>query len=112
MTYVSQGPMLLDVHMHKPNTNSKNFMDALLAFWPGLQVLMPILFLFAIYFIYFIRTIANWKLFSRPGIERRSKTRGRNARNAISGDSEVQVHSGSVYHGFSGIHIRKVLKDF
>ncbi|XP_065213544.1 ER degradation-enhancing alpha-mannosidase-like protein 3 isoform X1 [Planococcus citri] len=39
MTYVSQGPMLLDVHMHKPNTNSKNFMDALLAFWPGLQVL-------------------------------------------------------------------------
>lgn len=30
--------MLLDVHMHRPNTNSKNFMDALLAFWPGLQV--------------------------------------------------------------------------
>ncbi|XP_029157313.1 ER degradation-enhancing alpha-mannosidase-like protein 3 isoform X3 [Nylanderia fulva] len=39
MKYVSQGPMLLDVHMHRPNTNSKNFMDALLAFWPGLQVL-------------------------------------------------------------------------
>jgi len=38
MKYVSQGPMLLDVHMHRPNTNSKNFMDALLAFWPGLQV--------------------------------------------------------------------------
>ncbi|XKL61531.1 hypothetical protein PGB90_008588 [Kerria lacca] len=39
MTYISQGPMLLDVHMHNPTTNSKNFMDALLAFWPGLQVL-------------------------------------------------------------------------
>lgn len=39
MTYISQGPMLLDVHMHKPYTISKNFMDALLAFWPGLQVL-------------------------------------------------------------------------
>ncbi|XP_014209956.1 ER degradation-enhancing alpha-mannosidase-like protein 3 isoform X2 [Copidosoma floridanum] len=39
MKYISQGPMLLDVHMHRPNTNSKNFMDALLAFWPGLQVL-------------------------------------------------------------------------
>ncbi|XP_043278333.1 ER degradation-enhancing alpha-mannosidase-like protein 3 [Venturia canescens] len=39
MKYVSQGPMLLDVHMHRPYTNSKNFMDALLAFWPGLQVL-------------------------------------------------------------------------
>lgn len=38
MKYVSQGPMLLDVHMHRPNTNAKNFMDALLAFWPGLQV--------------------------------------------------------------------------
>lgn len=31
--------MLLDVHMHRPQINSKNFMDALLAFWPGLQVL-------------------------------------------------------------------------
>ncbi|XP_046676855.1 ER degradation-enhancing alpha-mannosidase-like protein 3 [Homalodisca vitripennis] len=39
MKYISQGPMLLDVHMHKPHTNSRNFMDALLAFWPGLQVL-------------------------------------------------------------------------
>ncbi|KAF5286726.1 hypothetical protein FQR65_LT12459 [Abscondita terminalis] len=39
MKYISQGPMLLDVHMHKPHTNSRNYMDALLAFWPGLQVL-------------------------------------------------------------------------
>lgn len=39
MRYISQGPMLLDVHMHRPHSNSRNFMDALLAFWPGLQVL-------------------------------------------------------------------------
>ncbi|XP_018324455.1 ER degradation-enhancing alpha-mannosidase-like protein 3 isoform X2 [Agrilus planipennis] len=39
MKYISQGPMLLDVHMHRPYTNSRNYMDALLAFWPGLQVL-------------------------------------------------------------------------
>lgn len=39
MKYIRQGPMLLDVHMHRPHTKSKNFMDALLAFWPGLQVL-------------------------------------------------------------------------
>ncbi|OQR79004.1 ER degradation-enhancing alpha-mannosidase 3-like [Tropilaelaps mercedesae] len=39
MKYISQGPMLVDVHMHRPTTNAKNFMDALLAFWPGLQVL-------------------------------------------------------------------------
>ncbi|XP_064458121.1 ER degradation-enhancing alpha-mannosidase-like protein 3 isoform X2 [Ornithodoros turicata] len=39
MKYISQGPMLVDVHMHRPHTNSRNFMDALLAFWPGLQVL-------------------------------------------------------------------------
>ncbi|KAK7089469.1 hypothetical protein V1264_024679 [Littorina saxatilis] len=39
MRYMSQGPLLLDVHMHKPNSISRNFMDALLAFWPGLQVL-------------------------------------------------------------------------
>ncbi|GFV96223.1 ER degradation-enhancing alpha-mannosidase-like protein 3 [Trichonephila clavipes] len=39
MKYISQGPLLVDVHMHRPHTNSRNFMDALLAFWPGLQVL-------------------------------------------------------------------------
>lgn len=39
MKYISQGPLLVDVHMHRPNTNAKSFMDALLAFWPGLQVL-------------------------------------------------------------------------
>ncbi|XP_065342933.1 ER degradation-enhancing alpha-mannosidase-like protein 3 isoform X2 [Cloeon dipterum] len=39
MKYISQGPLLLDVLMHRPHTNSRNFMDALLAFWPGLQVL-------------------------------------------------------------------------
>jgi len=38
MKYVSHGPMMVDVHMHKPQTNARNFMDALLAFWPGLQV--------------------------------------------------------------------------
>lgn len=39
MKYVSQGPLLVDVHMHRPKSNAKNFMDSLLAFWPGLQVL-------------------------------------------------------------------------
>uniref|UniRef100_A0A6B2EDQ8 alpha-1,2-Mannosidase n=1 Tax=Phlebotomus kandelakii TaxID=1109342 RepID=A0A6B2EDQ8_9DIPT len=39
MKYISQGPMLLDVLMHRPHAKSRNFMDALLAFWPGLQVL-------------------------------------------------------------------------
>ncbi|XP_022085237.1 ER degradation-enhancing alpha-mannosidase-like protein 3 isoform X2 [Acanthaster planci] len=39
MHYISDGPMLLDVHMHKPTTRTRAFMDALLAFWPGLQVL-------------------------------------------------------------------------
>lgn len=39
MKYVSEGPMLLDVLMHRPHAKSKNFMDSLLAFWPGLQVL-------------------------------------------------------------------------
>lgn len=39
MKYISQGPMLMDVHMHRPHAKSRNYMDALLAFWPGLQVL-------------------------------------------------------------------------
>lgn len=40
MKYISRGPLLLDVHMHRPHLQSRNFMDALLAFWPGLQVLL------------------------------------------------------------------------
>ncbi|KAF7488552.1 ER degradation-enhancing alpha-mannosidase-like protein 3 [Sarcoptes scabiei] len=39
MKYVSYGPFLIDVHMHRPHNQAKNFMDSLLAFWPGLQVL-------------------------------------------------------------------------
>ena len=38
MKYVSQGPLFVDVHMHRPHTTSRHFMDSLLAFWPGLQV--------------------------------------------------------------------------
>ena len=37
--YMRRGPLWVDVHMHKPTTNAKNFMDALAAYWPGLQVL-------------------------------------------------------------------------
>lgn len=39
MKYISHPPLLMDVHMHRPHTKSRNYMDALLAFWPGLQVL-------------------------------------------------------------------------
>jgi mannosidase alpha-like ER degradation enhancer 3 len=37
--YISNGPFLLDVYMNTPVKTSRNFMDSLLAFWPGLQVL-------------------------------------------------------------------------
>ncbi|KAK0404440.1 hypothetical protein QR680_017456 [Steinernema hermaphroditum] len=37
--YVSKGYLFVDVHMHKPTVASRSFMDALLAFWPGLLVL-------------------------------------------------------------------------
>lgn len=39
MKYISNGPLLVDVNMNSPGKISKNFMDSLLAFWPGLQVL-------------------------------------------------------------------------
>lgn len=39
MKYINEGPMFLDVLMHRPQAKTRNFMDALLAFWPGLQVL-------------------------------------------------------------------------
>ena len=38
--YFFQRPVMQDVHMHRPHTTSKHFIDALGAFWPGLQVLM------------------------------------------------------------------------
>ena len=39
MRYVNKGPLFVDVHMHRPTVATRQFMDALLAFWPGLQVL-------------------------------------------------------------------------
>ena len=29
MKYLGTGPLMMDVHMHRPNTNSKHFVDAL-----------------------------------------------------------------------------------
>lgn len=39
MRYVNKGPLFIDVHMHKPTVASRTYMDSLLAFWPGIQVL-------------------------------------------------------------------------
>ncbi len=36
---MAQGPLMLDVLMHKPTQQAKHFIDALSAFWPGLQVM-------------------------------------------------------------------------
>lgn len=37
--YINKGPIFVDVHMHRPTVATRGFMDSLLAFWPGLQVL-------------------------------------------------------------------------
>ncbi|CAF1186117.1 unnamed protein product [Rotaria sordida] len=39
MSYVQRGVAMVNVHMHQPYRSVKKYMDALLAFWPGLQVL-------------------------------------------------------------------------
>ncbi|UJR14515.1 hypothetical protein I4U23_001511 [Adineta vaga] len=39
MSYVQRGVAMVNVHMHQPYRSTKNHMDALLAFWPGLQVM-------------------------------------------------------------------------
>ncbi|XP_073242535.1 ER degradation-enhancing alpha-mannosidase-like protein 3 [Porites lutea] len=39
MQYMNQGPMFLSVQMHQPDRTAHAYMDALQAFWPGLQVL-------------------------------------------------------------------------
>ncbi|XP_055035777.2 ER degradation-enhancing alpha-mannosidase-like protein 3 isoform X1 [Misgurnus anguillicaudatus] len=39
MKYISQPPLLLNVHMHNPTVHVRSWMDSLLAFFPGLQVL-------------------------------------------------------------------------
>ena len=39
MSYVQRGVAMVNVHMHQPYRSSRNHMDALLAFWPGLQVM-------------------------------------------------------------------------
>ena len=35
---MNQGPMFLSVQMHQPDRTAHAYMDALQAFWPGLQV--------------------------------------------------------------------------
>ncbi|XP_064394942.1 xanthine dehydrogenase/oxidase-like isoform X2 [Halichondria panicea] len=37
--YITNGPMLVEVSMNSPHRMTRSFMDSLLAFWPGLQVL-------------------------------------------------------------------------
>lgn len=39
MQYINQGPLFLSVQMHQPDRTTHAYMDALQAFWPGLQVL-------------------------------------------------------------------------
>ena len=39
MSYVQRGVAMVNVHMHQPYRSSRNHMDAVLAFWPGLQVM-------------------------------------------------------------------------
>lgn len=36
---IGDGSCMKTVHMHMPNRQSRNYIDALLAFWPGIQVL-------------------------------------------------------------------------
>lgn len=43
MKYISQPPLLLNVHMHNPTVSVRSWMDSLLAFFPGLQVCNPVL---------------------------------------------------------------------
>lgn len=43
MKYISQPPLLLNVHMHNPTVSVRSWMDSLLAFFPGLQVRYPCL---------------------------------------------------------------------
>lgn len=39
LKYVLKGSRMADVHMHQPSSTSKPYLDALIAFFPGLQVL-------------------------------------------------------------------------
>uniref|UniRef100_A0A915N145 alpha-1,2-Mannosidase n=2 Tax=Meloidogyne javanica TaxID=6303 RepID=A0A915N145_MELJA len=39
MRHLNKGPIFVDVQMHRPQLASRSYMDALLAFWPGIQVL-------------------------------------------------------------------------
>nr|CAD2206147.1 unnamed protein product [Meloidogyne enterolobii] len=37
MRHLNKGPIFVDVQMHRPQLASRSYMDALLAFWPGIQ---------------------------------------------------------------------------
>lgn len=39
MKFLNKGPVYIDVYMNKPTIATRFYMDALMAFWPTLQVL-------------------------------------------------------------------------
>lgn len=57
MKYISQPPLLLNVHMHNPTVSVRSWMDSLLAFFPGLQVRDPVFTFLSICHIFYHKYI-------------------------------------------------------
>lgn len=82
MKYISQPPLLLNVHMHNPTVSVRSWMDSLLAFFPGLQVSTFIIIKNAngCYYAQFVINSKNLNIYDvflfifHTGLERRSET--------------------------------------
>lgn len=88
MKYISQPPLLLNVHMHNPTVSVRSWMDSLLAFFPGLQVRN---FSLRISGEKFATGVMVFVILA--GFARRFKTGHRDPRDALPGHQAAQVPS-------------------
>lgn len=89
MKYISQPPLLLDVHIHKPLLPARTWMDSLLAFFPGLQVKNQS----GHFLSEFAMNIQNIRILLFAGFKGRYPASHRDAWNALSGYQETQLPS-------------------
>lgn len=90
MKYISQPPLLLDVHIHKPLLPARTWMDSLLAFFPGLQVRNQCCLCLS---QFVIKKSPNMRVLLFAGVKGRYPASHRDPRNALSGYQETQLPS-------------------
>ena len=93
---------MMDVHMHRPNTNSKHFVDALGAFWPGLQVLSSDWLTQLNTDLWLVDSLHYWSLIG-SGVDGGSEASNWTTRGLVPDHAETQLPTWGSHCRLSGI---------